>query len=77
MLQFRHAVRGHVFVQCFLSVDQGDFSADDFFMAALCNRAGHIYFHPVISFYLLFFTPRLISAATDWMSTTLLHMVWP
>ena len=23
------------------------------FMAALCNRAGHIYFHPVISFYLL------------------------
>ena len=25
------------------------------FMAALCNRAGHIYFHPVISFYLSIF----------------------
>jgi len=26
-------------------------------MAALCNRAGHIYFHPVVSsiFFLLFF----------------------
>ena len=45
-------------------------------MATLCNMAGHIYFHPVISFYLLFF-PRLISAATDWMSTIILHMAWP
>jgi len=24
-----------------------------------------------------FFIPRLISAATDWMSTILLHMTWP
>ena len=24
-----------------------------------------------------FFIPRLISAATDWMSTILLHMAWP
>jgi len=33
----------------------------------------------VISFYLLllFFIPRLISAAVDWMSTILLHMAWP
>jgi len=29
------------------------------------------------SFYLLFFIPRLISAAVDWMSTILLHMAWP
>jgi len=33
------------------------------------------------SFFLLllsfFFFPRLISAAGDWMSTILLHMVWP
>jgi len=29
-----------------------------------------------LSFYLSFF-PRLISAATDWMSTMLLHMAWP
>ena len=35
------------------------------------------------SFYLLsssiflFFIPRLISAAADWMSTILLHMAWP
>jgi len=31
-------------------------------------------------FYLLLFSiffPRLISAATDWMSTILLHMAWP
>jgi len=28
-------------------------------------------------FYLSFFIPRLISAATDWMSTILLHMAWP
>ena len=25
----------------------------------------------------IFFFPRLISAATDWMSTILLHMSWP
>jgi len=30
------------------------------------------------NFYLLsFFFPRLISVATDWMSTILLHMAWP
>jgi len=40
------------------------------------NRAGHIYFHPVVSFYLSFF-PRLISAAAGWMSTILWHIVWP
>jgi len=40
------------------------------FMAALCNR-GALYFCPVVSFYLLsffylsFFIPRLMSAATD------------
>ena len=48
-------------------------------MAALCNR-GAIIFFPVISiFYRLsiFFFPRLISAATDWISTILLHMAWP
>ena len=50
-----------------------------FIMAALCNR-GPLYFCPVVSFYLLlsfFFIPRLISAATDWMSTILPHMAWP
>jgi len=47
------------------------------FMAALCNR-GPLYFCPVVSFFLLSsssFFPRLISAATDWMSTILLQ-VW-
>ena len=39
------------------------------FMAALCNRVGHIYFHPVVSS----FFPRLISAVGDWMSTILWH----
>jgi len=28
-------------------------------------------------FYLLSFFPRLISAVADWISTVLLHMVWP
>jgi len=31
----------------------------------------------VVSFYISFFIPRLISAAADWMSTILPHMVWP
>jgi len=43
------------------------------FMAALCNRAGHVYFHPVVSS----FFPQLISVVGDWMSTILPHMVWP
>jgi len=39
---------------------------------------GPLYFCPVVSFYLLLLLfPRLISAATDWMSTILLHMAWP
>ena len=40
---------------------------------------GPLYFCPVVSiFYLLsFFFPRLISAAGDWISTILPHMVWP
>ena len=49
-------------------------------MVALCNRADHIglYFHAVVcSVFLLFFFPRLISAAADWMSAILPHMVWP
>jgi len=40
------------------------------FMVALCNRAHHIYFHPVVSFYLLSFYPRLFSAAAHWMSAS-------
>jgi len=50
-----------------------------FVMAALCNRAGHYIFALWLLsiFYLSFFNPRLISAAADWMSTILLHMVWP
>jgi len=44
------------------------------FMAALCNRAGHIYFQPVLcSFFFFFFFPRLISAVADCMSTILAH----
>ena len=42
---------------------------------------GPLYFCPVVSFFFLssifLFFPRLISAATDWMSTILLHMAWP
>ena len=39
-----------------------------------------LYFCPVVSsvfFYLFIFFPCLISAVADWMSTMLLHMVWP
>jgi len=36
-----------------------------------------LYFCPVVSFYLLFFIPCLISAAADCMSTILAHMAWP
>jgi len=38
------------------------------FMAALCNRAGHIYFHPVVSssFFLSFFSlPNLSGRRLD------------
>jgi len=42
-------------------------------MAALRRRCGHYIF----VLFLLFFFPCLISAVTDWMSTILLHMVWP
>ena len=38
---------------------------------------GHIYFHPVVSFFFLFLFPRLISAVGHWTSTILPHMVWP
>ena len=46
-------------------------------MAALCNRAGHIYFQSMVSFiFLSSFFSSLISAVGDWMSTILPHMVW-
>jgi len=49
-------------------------------MAALCNRAGHIYFHLVYGFFSFFlsffFFPCLISAVGDSMSTILPHIVW-
>jgi len=41
-------------------------------MAALWNRAGHYIFMP---WYLFF--PSLISVVGEWMTTILLHMVWP
>ena len=44
-----------------------------FFMVALCNRDTIYIF---MLFLLLLFFPRLISAAADWMSTILRHMVW-
>jgi len=46
------------------------------FMAALHSRCRHNIL-PCGFFLSSFFIPRLISAATDWMSTILLHMVWP
>jgi len=53
-------------------------------MAAVCNRGAIIFlpcgfFYLLLSFFLSFylFFPRLISAIADWMSTILLHVVWP
>ena len=50
-----------------------------FFMVALCNRETIYIF--MLWFVLLLllssFFPRLISAAADWMSAILPHMVWP
>ena len=52
--------------------------SSQFFMVALWNRADHyifmLWFVLLLSF---FFFPRLISAAADWMSAILPHMVWP
>ena len=45
------------------------------FMVALWNRADHYIF--ALWLLLSFFIPRLISAAADWMSAILPHMVWP
>jgi len=39
---------------------------DHLFMATLCNRAGHIYFHPVVcSIFLLFSSPNLSRRRLD------------
>jgi len=38
---------------------------------------GPLYFSPCDFYLSSSFFPRLISAATDWISTILLHMVWP
>ena len=46
-------------------------------MAALCNRAGHYIFALWFVSSSSFFFPPLVSAAADWMSTILPHMVWP
>jgi len=40
-----------------------------------CIADADIIFAAVVSF--LFFFPRLFSAVGDWMSTILLHMMWP
>jgi len=48
-------------------------------MATLCNKAGNYIFALwfLSSFFFLSFFPSLISAAADWMSTVLRHLVWP
>jgi len=68
-----------LWLYCVLQFVRLRFSFLGLFMATLCNR-GAIIFLPCsffLSIYLSTFFPRLISAATDWMSTILCHMVWP
>ena len=48
----------------------------NWFMVALCNRETIYIFMLFLLLLLLLFFPRLISAAADWMSTILRHMVW-
>jgi len=47
------------------------------FMAALCNRGDYIFALWLLLSIVYLFFPRLISAATDRISTILLHMAWP
>jgi len=46
-------------------------------MVAQWNRADHYIFMLWFVLSSFFFFPRLISAAADWMSAILPHMVWP
>jgi len=55
----------------------GRHSSLRFLMAALCNKPGHYIFALWFLLSPFFFFPGLISVVGDWMSTTLLHMVWP
>ena len=58
--------------------DDDDQNRTCLFMVALCNRETIYIF--MLWFVLLLsssFFPRLISAAADWMSAILPHMVWP
>jgi len=48
-----------------------------FVMVALWNRADHYIFMLWFVLSSIPFFPRLISAAADWMSAILPHMVWP
>jgi len=65
------------FTSCGMSVfDQKPYGL---IMAALWNRVCRPLYFALwfLSFFLLSFFPRLISAIADWMSTILLHMAWP
>jgi len=61
-----HTVMDYVTVQLIILI-----------LAALCSRCGHYIF--ILRFLLLyvFFFPGLISEVAGWMSTILLHMMWP
>jgi len=48
-----------------------------FLLWSPCVADAEIIFLSCGFFFLLFLIPRLISAVTDWMSTILLHMMWP
>ena len=78
------------YVQLFATVDhniaendQAHFQrahfARHFWLWPPCVPDAALYFCPEVSssIFFLFFFPRLISAVTDWISTILLHMVWP
>jgi len=61
---------------CTSEQDQFVWCEQAFIMVALCIIGQTIIFLPCGFFPSMFF-PRLISVATEWMSTILLHMAWP
>jgi len=62
-------IRRHLFIEWI------EFNVHFFAVAPICILLWPLYFCPVVSFSIFF--PRLFSAAGDWMSTILPHMVWP
>jgi len=78
-MYFRASLSASLRFSMFADIVRFTYACVIIIMATLWNRAGHyisaLWF--LSFFFLLSFFPRLISAAADWISTILPHMVWP